>query len=103
LDTTPVARVITRYTQDIGTVDGTFPQCLSALVELTITMPIKLAAVVYLSPPFLLPGLVVAVVGVVRTAVYDTKAELSVKRELSNAKAPVIAYFEAWRRPCWPR
>lgn len=74
--------------------DGPFSQNLSALIELTITMLIKLAAVVYLSPPFLLPGLLVAVIGGWCGQIY-LKAELSVKRELSNAKSPLIAHLGA--------
>ncbi|KAH0838658.1 P-loop containing nucleoside triphosphate hydrolase protein [Lanmaoa asiatica] len=94
LDTTPVARVVTRFTQDIGAVDGTFPMSLFNLVELTITMLVKFAAVVYLAPPFALPGLIVAIVGGWCGQVY-MKAELSVKRELSNAKAPMLAHLDA--------
>ncbi|KIJ68811.1 hypothetical protein HYDPIDRAFT_81693, partial [Hydnomerulius pinastri MD-312] len=94
LDTTPVARVITRCTQDIGTVDGPFSMSLSALIELTITMLVKLVAIVYLSPPLLVPAIFVAVIGGWCGQVY-MKAELSVKRELSNAKAPLIAHLGA--------
>lgn len=75
-------------------VDGPFPSNLTILVELTITMLVKLAAVVYLAPPFALPGLIVAIVGGWCGQVY-MKAELSIKRELSNAKAPMLAHLGA--------
>ncbi|KAF8557389.1 P-loop containing nucleoside triphosphate hydrolase protein [Imleria badia] len=94
LDTTPVARVVTRCTQDIATVDGVFPTHLATLVELTFAMLVKLAAVVYLAPPFALPGLIVAIVGGWCGQVY-MKAELSVKREISNAKAPMLGHLGA--------
>ncbi|KAF8139844.1 hypothetical protein EV363DRAFT_1444330 [Boletus edulis] len=94
LDTTPVARVVTRCTQDIGAVDGAFSVHLAILVELTIAMLVSLAAVVYLAPLFLLPGLIIAIMGGWCGQVY-MKAELSVKRELSNAKAPMLAHLSA--------
>ncbi|KAH7930578.1 P-loop containing nucleoside triphosphate hydrolase protein [Leucogyrophana mollusca] len=94
LDTTPTARIIARCTQDINSVDGPFALGLSSLIELTITMMIKLGAVVLLSPSFLLPGILVAVVGGWCGQIY-MKAELSVKRELSNAKAPVLGHLGA--------
>lgn len=67
---------------------------LSVLVELTIAMSVHLAAVVYLAPPFALPGLIVAIIGGWCGQVY-MKAELSVKRELSNAKTPLLAHLGA--------
>ncbi|KAG6371568.1 ABC transporter type 1, transmembrane domain-containing protein [Boletus reticuloceps] len=94
LDTTPVARVITRCTQDIGAVDGAFSVHLAILVELTIAMLVSLAAVVYLAPLFILPGLIIAIIGGWCGQMY-MKAELSVKRELSNAKAPMLAHLSA--------
>ncbi|KAG9314718.1 hypothetical protein JVU11DRAFT_5527 [Chiua virens] len=93
LDTTPVARVITRCTQDIGTVDGMFAISLSNLVELTIRMITSLAVVVYMAPPFALFGLLTALVGGWCGQMY-MKAELSVKREMSNAKAPLLAHLD---------
>ncbi|KAG9314746.1 P-loop containing nucleoside triphosphate hydrolase protein [Chiua virens] len=77
LDTTPVARVITRCTQDIGTVDGMFAMSLSNLIGLTIRMITLLAVVVYMAPPFALFGLLTAL------------------REMSNAKAPLLAHLDA--------
>ncbi|KAF8446361.1 hypothetical protein L210DRAFT_3642588 [Boletus edulis BED1] len=94
LDTTPVARVVTRCTQDIGAVDGAFSVHLATLVELTIAMLASLAAVVYLAPLFILPSLIIAIMGGWCGQVY-MKAELSVKRELSNAKAPMLAHLSA--------
>ncbi|KAF8446359.1 P-loop containing nucleoside triphosphate hydrolase protein, partial [Boletus edulis BED1] len=94
LDTTPVARVVTRCTQDIGAVDGEFSVHLATLVELTIAMLVSLAAVVYLAPLFILPSLIIAIMGGWCGQMY-MKAELSVKRELSNAKAPMLAHLSA--------
>ncbi|KIO02467.1 hypothetical protein M404DRAFT_9898 [Pisolithus tinctorius Marx 270] len=94
LDTTPTSRVITRCTQDIRAIDGPFAQELSWVVELTISLLFKLGAVVLFTPLFLLPGVLVGVVGTWVGRIY-MKAQLSVKREMSNAKAPVLGHFGA--------
>ncbi|KIO07506.1 hypothetical protein M404DRAFT_24002 [Pisolithus tinctorius Marx 270] len=94
LDTTPTSRVITRCTQDIRAIDGPFAQELSWVVELTISLLFKLGAVVLFTPLFLLPGILVGVVGTWVGRIY-MKAQLSVKREMSNAKAPVLGHFGA--------
>ena len=50
----------------------------------------KLAAVVLFAPTFLFGGILVAGIGGYLGQIY-TKAQLPVKREMSNAKAPVLA------------
>jgi hypothetical protein len=56
---------------------------------MTMSMFVKFAAVVILTPIFLIPGVLVAVLGGICGQIY-IKAQLSVKREMSNAKAPVL-------------
>lgn len=58
------------------------------------SMVVKLAAVVIMSPVFLIPGVLVAVLGGWCGQIY-MKAQLSVKREMSNARAPVLGHFGA--------
>ncbi|KAH7918842.1 hypothetical protein BV22DRAFT_1100095, partial [Leucogyrophana mollusca] len=94
LDTTPTSRVITRCTQDIRAIDGPLAQGVGIVVEFSLTMIVKLGAVVVMTPVFLLPGLVIAVVGGFVGKIY-MRAQLSVKREMSNAKAPVLGHFGA--------
>ncbi|RXW23865.1 hypothetical protein EST38_g2012 [Candolleomyces aberdarensis] len=94
LDTTPISRVITRCTQDIRTIDGPISSGLWYLSEMTMSMLVKFGAVVILTPIFLVPGVLVAVLGGICGQWY-IKAQLSVKREMSNAKAPVLGHFGA--------
>lgn len=75
-------------------VDTQVAQYFQWLVELTISMGMKLFAVVALSPIFIFPGIFVAVVGAWCGQLY-IKAQLSVKREQSNARAPVLGHFGA--------
>jgi hypothetical protein len=63
-------------------------------VEITITMIVKLAAVVYMTPVFVLPGLGIGALGSWLGNIY-IKAQLSVKREMSNARSPVFSHFNA--------
>ncbi|PBK89786.1 P-loop containing nucleoside triphosphate hydrolase protein [Armillaria gallica] len=94
LDTTPTSRIITRCTGDIRAVDSMVPMFLLAVFELTLAMLIKFIAVVAFTPVFLFPGILVGILGVWCGQIY-MKAQLSVKRELSNAKAPVLGHFGA--------
>jgi ABC-type multidrug transport system fused ATPase/permease subunit len=94
LDTTPTSRVITRCTQDIRAIDGPFAQGIGWVVELSLTMIVKLGAVVAMTPVFLVPGLFIGLLGGWIGRIY-MKAQLSVKREMSNAKAPVLGHFGA--------
>jgi hypothetical protein len=57
-------------------------------------MIIKLSAVIILTPIFLFPGVVVAILGAWCGQIY-IKAQLSVKREMSNARSPVLGHFGA--------
>lgn len=110
LDMTPVGRVISRFTMDIRAVDGPIASYLSdfgvyrsfflstafngTLAELTITLLVKLCAVIYMSPIFAAPGAVVFGLGSWLGNQY-IKAQLSVKREMSNARSPLFSHFNA--------
>ncbi|KAJ3833329.1 hypothetical protein F5878DRAFT_646030 [Lentinula raphanica] len=96
LDTTPTSRVIARCTQDIRAVlvDGPVPMWLQQISELSAIMIMRYIAVVLITPIFFLPGIIVALLGGLCGQVY-IKAQLSVKREMSNARAPVLGHFGA--------
>lgn len=94
LDSTPTGRIITRCTQDIRAVDGPVPQNLGWLVELTNTLILRFAAVIYFTPVFVIPGLLVGILGSWCGQIY-IKAQLCVKRNMSNAKSPVMSHFGA--------
>ncbi|THU88444.1 P-loop containing nucleoside triphosphate hydrolase protein [Dendrothele bispora CBS 962.96] len=94
LDTTPTSRVIARCTQDIRAVDGPVPMWLQWVGEISMMMIVKFFAVVAITPVFFFPGVLVAVLGGACGQIY-IKAQLSVKREMSNAKSPVLGHFGA--------
>lgn len=76
------------------TVDSDLYSCLDFLIILTMTMLIKLAAVTIAAPFYIIPGILLAAAGGYICQVY-MKAQLSVKREKSNARAPVLGHFGA--------
>ncbi|EIM80365.1 uncharacterized protein STEHIDRAFT_162782 [Stereum hirsutum FP-91666 SS1] len=95
LDKTPVSRIITRCTQDVSSVDTTIPDMFSQLYECMIILIVRyIAILIYTPSTFCLLGIVIFIVGGTVGNVY-MKAQLSVKRELSKAKAPVMAHFGA--------
>ncbi|KAJ3564973.1 hypothetical protein NP233_g7938 [Leucocoprinus birnbaumii] len=112
LDSTPTSRILTRCTQDIRAgmslplgpvnvslirsleVDGPLKDNGKWLTEITVQMAVKLGAVVFMTPIFLIPGTFVSAVGGWIGQIYMA-AQLSVKREMSNAKAPVVGHFGA--------
>ncbi|KAF9483592.1 multidrug resistance-associated ABC transporter [Pholiota conissans] len=94
LDETPVGRIITRCTQDIRAIDGPIPQSLLWVTDCLSGVFAKLGSVVIFTPIFLWPGVAVAVAGLYLGNMY-LKAQLSVKRESSNARAPMLSHFTA--------
>lgn len=74
--------------------DGPISDWLSGLLDTGMQMLLKLGAVIYFAPGFLLPGVFLALSGGAIGQIY-MKAQLSVKREMSVAKAPVLGHFGA--------
>lgn len=70
-------------------VDGPLPFGMRRLLELTIGMLVRFGGVVIFSPVFIIPGAVVALLGGFLGQLY-MRAQLYVKREMSNAKSPVL-------------
>ncbi|KAG8887722.1 hypothetical protein FRB98_009106 [Tulasnella sp. 332] len=94
LDSTPVGRIVSRFTQDIQSVDASVGTRFSSLVELSMIMLFRLASIIMYSPVFFFPGAVIAYVGSWVTKVYMA-GQLLVKREMSVARSPVYSHFHA--------
>ncbi|KAF8969860.1 hypothetical protein BDZ97DRAFT_1902271 [Flammula alnicola] len=94
LDETPTARIIARCTQDIHTIDEHIPQSLMWVIDQGIGALMKLLIITLFTPIFLFPGMAVGVLGIFMGNLY-LKAQLSVKREMSNARSPLLAHFNA--------
>ncbi|KAI9431381.1 hypothetical protein H4582DRAFT_2085045 [Lactarius indigo] len=94
LDMTPTSRIITRVTQDIRALDGPVANTFVGAIDLSVAMFLKFVAVVYFTPGFSVPGIAIAVIGTWLGRIY-MKAQIAIKREMSNAKAPVLGHFGA--------
>jgi H+/Cl- antiporter ClcA len=75
---------------DALVVDGPLAQLFNMVVAILISAMSRLVAIAFSAPVFIVPGLVIGICGGVLGQVY-MKAQMSVKRERSNAKSPVVA------------
>jgi H+/Cl- antiporter ClcA len=75
---------------DILAVDGPFAQLFNTVLAIIISAMSRLVAIAFSAPVFIIPGLFIGICGGVLGQVY-MKAQMSVKRERSNAKSPVLA------------
>lgn len=57
-------------------------------------MLVKLVAVIFFTPIFILPGILLTALGYVCGQIY-IKAQLSIRREMSVARAPILSHFNA--------
>ncbi|KAK8861563.1 hypothetical protein IAR55_002385 [Kwoniella newhampshirensis] len=94
LDSTPVGRIISRFTKDIKTIDSNFTETFAGVAEITIGLILKLVVVVVLVPFFSIPAILIGVLGGFLGELY-IHGQLSVKREMSNAKSPLFSHFSA--------
>ncbi|KZS96501.1 P-loop containing nucleoside triphosphate hydrolase protein [Sistotremastrum niveocremeum HHB9708] len=95
LDVTPISRVLSRCSQDCLTVDGPLPDKLVSLIFLSAGVICTVFAVVTQAGLVALgPASVVVVLGLFLGQVY-MRAQLSVKRHMSNAKSPVLGHVGA--------
>ncbi|KAI0672538.1 P-loop containing nucleoside triphosphate hydrolase protein, partial [Trametes maxima] len=94
LDKTPAARIIARCTEDIHTIDNQIARSTDMLVQIVLILLVKVFAIVFFSPAFIGPAILVGIAGLLIGYVF-MRAQLSVKREMSKAKAPVLSHFGA--------
>ncbi|KDR83062.1 hypothetical protein GALMADRAFT_57261 [Galerina marginata CBS 339.88] len=94
LDETPASRILSRWTQDIASVDDSVTHSFGMVVDLAISMVVKLGGPVLLTPDLLLPGILIAGLGIYLGNVY-LKAQMSCRREQSNGRSLVLAHFGA--------
>ncbi|WVQ74585.1 hypothetical protein IAR50_004186 [Cryptococcus sp. DSM 104548] len=94
LDSTPVGRIISRFTKDMKSVDGSFTETFANVADVTVGLVLKIIVVVSLVPLFSLPAVFIGLLGGIIGEMY-IHGQLSVKREMSNAKSPLYSHFSA--------
>lgn len=94
LDKTPTGRILGRFTKDINSIDGSVIDLWQAVCEIAITLVIKAIIVVWIVPIFGPIGLAIGIIGFGLAELY-IHGQLSVKREMSNAKTPLYTSFNS--------
>ncbi|KZV63091.1 P-loop containing nucleoside triphosphate hydrolase protein [Peniophora sp. CONT] len=92
LDKTPVSRILTRCTADTRSVDDPVAELFKQALEAVVGISFKLAAIVIMTPAFLLPSLIVFLIGRYCGQIF-TSAQLAVNRVASVKRAPVLGNF----------
>ncbi|KAI0633842.1 multidrug resistance-associated ABC transporter [Trametes polyzona] len=92
LDMTPTSRIIARCTADMHEVDVSLPKYVLLVVETAVFMTLRVVAVALVAPLFVIPALIIGVAGGLLGRIY-MKAQICVKREMSNTRAPVLGHF----------
>ncbi|KAI0085657.1 multidrug resistance-associated ABC transporter [Irpex rosettiformis] len=94
LDTTPTSRITTRCTQDIASIDGPVIIYIHSFLDCLFDSVTKFIGVIVMSPIFAIPG---AILGLLGCWIGDLfiRAQLSIKREMSSARAPVLGHVGA--------
>ncbi|KZO90158.1 P-loop containing nucleoside triphosphate hydrolase protein [Calocera viscosa TUFC12733] len=94
LDSTPIGRIVSRFTQDMGEIDNTLTAEAKAVIQLTLKLVFKFTAAVVFAPAFLLPGLVVTMLGWWLGHFYMI-AQMAIKRLRSNWRSPLYNHLGA--------
>lgn len=94
-DVTPAGRILTRFTQDIGSIDGWLPYVFTQFIYTALLNASLFVITVWQAGLYaLVPGLLLIIVGGFLSDAY-LKAQISVKREMNLRKAPVISQLGA--------
>ncbi|KAI0328372.1 multidrug resistance-associated ABC transporter [Cubamyces sp. BRFM 1775] len=92
LDITPTSRIIARCTSDIQAIDTNVPRYLLGVVECTVFLLLRVITTALMAPIFIIFASIVGVAGASLGRIY-VKAQMCVKREMSNTRAPVLGHF----------
>ncbi|KAJ7642966.1 P-loop containing nucleoside triphosphate hydrolase protein [Mycena polygramma] len=94
LDVTPTSRILARCTADTEAIDDSLSESFWDVIEATVQMSTRLLAVVFFAPLFFIPGAFVGFIGGWCGQIYMA-SQLSVKREMSIARSPVLGHINA--------
>ncbi|KAI0489887.1 ABC transporter [Xylaria cf. heliscus] len=90
--TTPVGRIVNRFSRDMTSLDTSLVGMLRMTIENAIRLCFQSFAVSAVLPVFMFPVLACCVAGIVAGEIY-TRTAVAVKRLVSSAQSPVFAHF----------
>ncbi|EJC97738.1 P-loop containing nucleoside triphosphate hydrolase protein [Fomitiporia mediterranea MF3/22] len=94
LDITPVGRIVTRCTQDMSIIDDQLSMFSEIFLGMTLNMICYYFAAVYMAGWYaFISGLVIGILATSLGRIY-LKCQMCTRREMSNAKAPVLSQVE---------
>ncbi|KAF8529350.1 multidrug resistance-associated ABC transporter [Gautieria morchelliformis] len=91
-DSTPTGRMLNRFSGDIETVDHTISGSLQAINTSMATLFVSVATVVFISPPFIFPAIVIGYV-YYRLGVGYLNTGRDLRRMESNSHSPIYSDF----------
>lgn len=91
-DTTPLGRIITRFTRDMDTVDQQVTNVSANVMVYFLGTLTATGVITYVTPQFLVPSLVISVLFVV-IAIFYTRTSRELKRHESTTNSPVYSHF----------
>ncbi|KAI0421048.1 ABC transporter [Xylaria grammica] len=90
--TTPVGRIVNRFSRDMASLDTQLVAMLRMTLENAIRLVFQSFAVSTVLPIFMLPVAACCVVGIIAGEIY-TRTAVAIKRLVSSAQSPVFAHF----------
>lgn len=75
-------------------VDGPVASYFTGLADITAVIVLRFITIIVMSPLYFIPSLVISLVVAWVGQIY-IKAQLAVKREMSNARSPILGHFGA--------
>ncbi|KZT60636.1 hypothetical protein CALCODRAFT_492173 [Calocera cornea HHB12733] len=94
IDSTPVGRIVSRFTQDIREIDGPLTGLAQIITQMTVSLVMKFVVIIVISPIFSIPGAFILIVGLALGQVYIA-AQMCVKRLRSNWRSPLYNHLNA--------
>ncbi|KZO92652.1 hypothetical protein CALVIDRAFT_601298 [Calocera viscosa TUFC12733] len=94
IDTTPVGRIIARFTQDISEFDGGLTNLVEVVVRETVSLTLRLVAILFVSPMWGVPSALILAVGFAVGQVY-IHAQMCFRRLRSNWRSPLFNHLGA--------
>lgn len=90
--TTPVGRIVNRFSRDMASLDTALVGMLRMTIENAVRLCFQSLAVSTVLPVFMFPVAACCIVGVVAGEIY-TRTAVAVKRLVSSSQSPVFAHF----------
>ncbi|KZT60640.1 P-loop containing nucleoside triphosphate hydrolase protein [Calocera cornea HHB12733] len=100
MDSTPVGRIIARFTQDISEFDGGLTNLVEVVVRETgtsrsyLSLALRLAAIIFVSPAWGIPSAVILAIGLAIGQIY-IHAQMCIRRLRTNWRSPLFNHLGA--------